>query len=65
LQFAAGPALSGNGPLIRVDHDGTCTTIASDGLLAPTSVAINRDGRLYVSNRGIFPSAGDVLWIEP
>lgn len=65
LQFATGPGLSGNGALIRVDPDGTRTTIASAGLLAPTSVAIDRDGRLYVSNRGIFPSAGEVLRIDP
>jgi hypothetical protein len=40
LQFATGPGLSGPGALIQVKPDGTRTTIASEGLVAPTSVVI-------------------------
>jgi len=40
LQFATGPGLSGPGALIRVAPDGTRTVIASEGLVAPTSVVI-------------------------
>lgn len=71
LQFATGPGLSGPGALIRVDPDGTRTTVASAGLLAPTSVAVGPDGALYVSNCGVFPGTGPfpcdghVLRIEP
>jgi hypothetical protein len=41
------------------------TTVASAGLVSPTSVALGPDGALYVSNRGIFPGTGEVLRIVP
>ena len=65
LQHATGPFLSGNGALIRVSPNGTRTTIASAGMVNPTSVAVGPDGALYVSNRGIFPGTGEVLRIVP
>jgi sugar lactone lactonase YvrE len=65
LQHATGPFLSGNGALIRVAPNGTRTTVASAGLLNPTSVAVGPDGALYVSNRGIFPGTGEVVRIVP
>jgi hypothetical protein len=58
LQFATGPFLGGPGALIKVAPDGTRTTILSEGLIAPTSVAIGRDGDAYVSNCGVFPGSG-------
>jgi sugar lactone lactonase YvrE len=65
LQHATGPGLTGNGALIRVAPDGTRATVASTGLVSPTSVAVGPDGALYVSNRGIFPGSGEVLRITP
>src|SRR5262249_51467787 len=63
LQHATGPGLSGNGALIRVAPDGTRTTLASEGLIRPTSVLVGEDGAIYVSNRGIFPGTGEVVRI--
>ncbi|HVK17226.1 MAG TPA: ScyD/ScyE family protein [Fimbriiglobus sp.] len=65
LQHATGPFLSGNGALIRVAPDGTRTTIASEGLVRPTSVLVGNDGAVYVSNRGISVGTGEVLRITP
>jgi sugar lactone lactonase YvrE len=65
LQHASGPGLTGSGALIRVAPNGTRTTVASAGLVSPTSVAVGPDGALYVSNRGIFPGTGEVLRIVP
>jgi hypothetical protein len=51
--------------LIRVDPDGTRTTLASEGLVRPTSVAVGEDGAIYVSNRGISVGTGEVVRVEP
>ncbi|MBE9201531.1 MULTISPECIES: ScyD/ScyE family protein [unclassified Nodularia (in: cyanobacteria)] len=61
LQFASEGILSGNGALIKIDPDGTRTTIASDGLIAPTGLAIGTDGSIYVSNKSVLPGQGEVL----
>ena len=58
LQFATGPGLAPPGALIRVAPDGTRTTVASEELLSPTSVALGSDGAAYVSNCGVFPGTG-------
>ena len=39
--------------------------IASEGLVSPTSVALDDDGTIYVSNFGYFPSDGQVVRIAP
>jgi hypothetical protein len=65
LQHATGPFLSGNGALIRVAPNGTRTTVASAGLVNPTSVVVGPDGALYVSNRGASARIGEVLRIVP
>jgi len=49
------------GALIRVAPDGTKTTIASEGLVAPAGVAIAADGSIYVTNFGILPGQGQVV----
>jgi len=64
LQFATQPGLTGPGALIRVDPDGTRTTVASDGLLAPTSVALGPGGALDVSN-WCLPGRGTVPLQRP
>ncbi len=63
LQHATGTGLTGSGALIRVAPDGTRTTLATEGLVNPTSVAIGFDGDVYVSNRGLSPDAGQVVRI--
>jgi sugar lactone lactonase YvrE len=64
LQHATGPFLSGNGALIRVAPDGTRTTVASEGLINPTSVVVDDDGTIYVSNRGTFAGTGEVVRVN-
>jgi hypothetical protein len=62
LEISANGLLTGiDGALIQVAPDGTRTTTASTGLVAPTSVVVAGDGTIYVSNFGIFPGAGQVL----
>lgn len=46
-----GPSAAGTGRVVRVNDDGTLTTIAS-GLVFPTAITYGPDGRLYVSNLG-------------
>ncbi|MBA3330230.1 MAG: ScyD/ScyE family protein [Actinobacteria bacterium] len=64
LQYATGPTgLAPPGALVRVDPDGTRTTIASEGLIAPTSVVVGPES-LYVSNRGSSAGSGEVVRID-
>jgi hypothetical protein len=53
------------GAVIRLAPDGTRTTIASDGLVAPAGLAVSSSGEIYVSNFGIFSGAGQVVRITP
>jgi len=53
------------GALIRITPDGTRTTVASGGLVAPTGVAVSRMGAVYVSNFGILSGRGQVVRITP
>jgi hypothetical protein len=46
-----GPAAAGSGTVVRVNDDGTLTTIAT-GLVFPTAMTFGPDGALYVSNFG-------------
>ncbi len=46
-----GPAAAGSGTVVRVNRDGTLTTIAT-GLTFPTAMTFGPDGALYVSNFG-------------
>jgi hypothetical protein len=63
LASATGP---GTGLLVKVDtSSGVRTTIASTGLVFPSSVVAGPDGSLYVSNRSSMPSGGQVLRIAP
>jgi hypothetical protein len=48
---------SGTGRVVRIDGDGTQTTVV-DGLTVPTAMAFGPDGRLYISNLGFGTSAG-------
>lgn len=53
------------GALIQVAPDGTQTEIASEGLVAPTGVALGPDGAIYVSNYGVLAEMGQVVHITP
>ena len=55
--FFAGP-----GDLIRIAPNGTRTTIMND-LVRPTSLLVDADNTIYVSNRGISVGTGEVLRI--
>jgi hypothetical protein len=46
-----GPAAAGSGTVVRVNDDGSLTTIAT-GLVFPTAMTFGPDGALYVSNFG-------------
>jgi len=63
LEIASNGLLSGDptGALIRVWPNGTKTTVASTGLVAPTAVAIAHDGTVYVTNYGTSAGKGAVL----
>ncbi len=67
LEFASTSLTSSNtipsGALIYVALDGTRKTIASDGLLLPTALALSSDGDIYVSNKGYFSGQGEVVRI--
>lgn len=65
LEIAANSLLSDDltGALIRVNGDGSHTTVAMDGLVAPAGLAFGPDGAAYVSNFGIFPDMGEVVRI--
>jgi len=60
-----GPDAVGKGEVVRVNHDGTQTTVAT-GLTFPTAMTFGPDGRLYVSNFGYAfpPGAGQVVAIN-
>jgi hypothetical protein len=60
-----GPLAVGTGQVVRVNHDGTQTTIAK-GLTFPTAMTFGPDGRLYVSNfgYGLPPGAGQIVVIN-
>lgn len=66
LEYAANSILSGDptGALIRVAPDGTRTTIASEGLISPTALAIGSDDAIYVANNGDSAGEGEILRIK-
>jgi hypothetical protein len=70
LQISANGLASPMGPapgaLVKVDAStGMRTTIASQGLVFPSSLAVGPDGSLYVSNMGTSAGSGQVLRLTP
>ena len=62
------PPVGGPGVLIRVEPDGTQTTIvaAGGGLVAPGGIAFDRDGTIYVTNHSVEPGGiGTVVRVNP
>ena len=65
LEHASGPVFfNGPGRVIRVASDGARTTVL-DGLNRPTSLVVDWDGTIYVTNNGISAGAGEVLKLRP
>jgi sugar lactone lactonase YvrE len=65
VEFAGGmTGLGAPGRLLRVLPNGTRET-AVDNLDRPTSVLVDADGVIYVTNKGTSPGNGEVLRIEP
>ena len=64
LLQAEGPDGDFTGRLVRVRPNGEQRTVASEGLVAPSGVAVAPDGTVYVSNFGIFPDGGQVVRIK-
>ncbi|MBW3631454.1 MAG: ScyD/ScyE family protein, partial [Chloroflexi bacterium] len=73
LEFLKGGMLSADpanpatleGQLTRIDPDGTRTVVASEGLIAPTGLAIDADGTPYVAVFGVLGDMGQVWKITP
>lgn len=67
LEFASTSLVSPDtipyGALIYVAPDGTRKTIASEGLLYPTALALASNGDIYISNRGYVSGQGQVVQI--
>lgn len=67
LEFATNGLLSGDptGALYAVSADKTVTQVDTNPLTFPAGLAVDRDGRIYVSNNGAFAGSGEVLRITP
>lgn len=52
------------GALIQVTPELSATTILTNGLIAPTSLAIGPNGGIYISNAGIFSGTGQVVQVN-
>jgi glucose/arabinose dehydrogenase len=64
LLQAFGPGGDFTGRLVHLSPDGKRKVVASEGLVAPTGVAVGPKGGIYVSNFGIFPDQGQVVRIR-
>lgn len=53
------------GTLILIKQDGSRKTVAEEGLIMPTAVAIGPDKALYISNFGAMAGQGQVVRIDP
>lgn len=52
------------GALIRVASDKTQTPIISEGLVAPSGLALSPEGGIYISNSGVFSGTGEVVRVD-
>jgi hypothetical protein len=49
------------GRLVRLNRNGTRTTLVSKGLMLPTSVAVAPNGDIYIVNEGLDPGDGKIV----
>lgn len=61
LLAANGPNGDPNGALIEIDRNGNRTTVASDGLVMPGGVAVDRHDHIYVTTYSVMAGAGQVV----
>ena len=54
----SGPGLPAPGAIIRINADGSRTTLASAGLEFPLGITVAKDGSVYASNFGVIPASG-------
>ena len=65
LEHSTGPVFFAMpGRLLRIAPDGTRSTVIS-GLTRPGSVAVARNGTIYISNRANAIGSGEVLMVTP
>ena len=65
LEHASSPTFFGGfGRVLRIEADGT-RSLMIDGLIRPTSILVDSEGTVYVTNRGVSIGTGEVLRIEP
>jgi sugar lactone lactonase YvrE len=50
-----------SGRLVRLNRSGTRTTLASKGLVTPTSVAVAPNGDIYITNDALSPGDGKIV----
>jgi glucose/arabinose dehydrogenase len=60
----ASPGFGGTGRLTKVAPNGVRTVITT-ALNRPTSVLVDDDGAIYVSNNGVSVGTGEVVKIQP
>ena len=66
LELAKNSLASGDmtGAIIRLNRDGSRTTILDQGLVGPTGITVGNNGDLFVSNHGQEAGTGEVLRIH-
>jgi hypothetical protein len=67
LEYAANGILSGDptGELIRLNVDGTRTTLLKQGLSAPTSFTLGDNGNIFIANKGGTAGQGEIVQFNP
>lgn len=67
LEIATNGLLSEDptGRLVRVNRNGSRTTLASEGLVFPGGFVLGHDGTAYVTNNSIFSDTGQVVKVSP
>lgn len=68
LEHSHAGLLSGDltGGLWRLDSTtGEADLLMTEGLVAPTALAFDDEGILYIANRGVMPGQGEVLTLTP